>query len=226
MVKRKDYHGVVVNGMTFVKRTGNKLGKDIAWLVRCHCGNEFEARSYNVLSGNTRSCGCSYGTHKATGTPLYGVWKNMKARCSNPNIPSYHRYGGRGITVCKEWEEDFSVFRSWAEQEGYYKHSKKLSIDRIDNDKGYSPDNCRWTTKLTQSRNRSPSSGSKSGVRGVNWSDRDRRWYARIMSGGTSAYLGSFKDVDSAIKARMEAEIELWGYTNIKETDFHNQKIN
>jgi len=87
--------------------------------------------------------------HGGCGTRLYRIWKDMRRRCNNPNRPDYSRYGGRGITVCAEWD-DFAVFRDWAEASGY---NDALTIDRIDNDGNYTPGNCRWVTIQRQSYN-------------------------------------------------------------------------
>lgn len=83
-------------------------------------------------------------------TRLYHIWHGMKNRCLNPNDKNYKSYGGRGITICSEWIHDFCAFEDWAYSNGYREY---LSIDRIDNDKGYSPDNCRWVTQKVQARN-------------------------------------------------------------------------
>ena len=88
--------------------------------------------------------------HGGKGTRLYRIWQMMKNRCHNPRTPRFKDYGARGITVCDEWKDDFQAFYDWAMSHGY---SDDLTIDRIVNDKGYSPDNCRWATKLVQGNN-------------------------------------------------------------------------
>lgn len=130
---------------------------------QCDCGKVKSIRSDGLLSGAVKSCGCmkreqdrtnltANHKHKMSRTRLYETWQGMKGRCYNPNDTRYDRYGGRGITVCDEWRYDFVVFCDWAMQNGY---ADNLTIDRIDNDKGYSPDNCRWADTETQCRNRS-----------------------------------------------------------------------
>ena len=89
--------------------------------------------------------------HNGRHTKLYEVWKSMRARCSNPNNKRYDRYGGRGITVCKQWDDSFSTFREWAYSSGYH---DGLTIERLDNDKGYYPDNCTWCDLFAQANNR------------------------------------------------------------------------
>lgn len=130
----------------------------VRWLCQCDCGNCTTAQANDLRSGKVVSCGC-YGKsiignvsrkHGMTGTRLHVIWKNMRSRCTNGKHPAYKRYGGSGISVCDEWG-DFSVFAEWAVSSGY---ADKLTIDRIDNNKGYFPDNCRWVTIEAQSSNR------------------------------------------------------------------------
>lgn len=155
--------------------TGQKFGRLTAigiddrgvkrtyYFCQCECGSIKSVRSDSLIDGTIRSCGCmkreqdrtnltANHKHKMSRTRPYEIWQGMKGRCYNPHDARYDRYGGRGITVCDEWRNDFGAFYGWALENGY---ADDLTIDRIDNDKGYSPDNCRWADVETQCRNRS-----------------------------------------------------------------------
>lgn len=122
------------------------------------CGVTHRTSVYSLRRNHTRSCGCllreavktASRTHGGTDTRLHRIWGAMKSRCGNPHVPSFRNYGGRGIAVCKEWC-DFVPFRDWALAHGY---DDALELDRIDNDGGYGPSNCRWTTRSANQRNR------------------------------------------------------------------------
>lgn len=129
------------------------------FLCVCDCGNVTRVRLTLLNNGMTQSCGCykkereieGATTHGLSNHALYSVYCNMKARCYNVNTHHYHRYGGRGIKICKEWLSDFTLFYNWSIENGW---NKGLQIDRIKNNESYSPSNCRWTTPVVQSNNR------------------------------------------------------------------------
>jgi hypothetical protein len=122
------------------------------WKCQCDCGSELIARAGALKSGNTKSCGCQTRTrkHGLWKHPLYNVWQSMKTRCYNPKANRYQYYGGRGITVCEDWL-DFTTFYNWAMSNGYH---QGLTLDRVDRDKGYSPENCRWVDVIKQNNNK------------------------------------------------------------------------
>ena len=127
---------------------------------QCECGTVKEMYIGHVLQGRSRSCGCLHReviaaaatkrntTHGMYGTSVYTTWKSMIDRCCNPNHHAYSHYGGRGISVCEQWAEFESFYR------GMGARPAGRSLDRINNDHGYSPDNCRWATQVIQNRNR------------------------------------------------------------------------
>lgn len=133
-------------------------GRETQWFCKCDCGNNVIVRGHNLRNGHTKSCGCAqievstkHGWH---GTPIYEIYHNMKSRCYNPNYNAYKDYGGRGISICDEWlnpDTGVDTFCKWSMANGY---KPGLSIDRINNDGNYCPENCRWTDGVTQANNR------------------------------------------------------------------------
>lgn len=147
--------------LTVISRN-ERPGHIVYWNCICDCGNTHIAAGAQLKNGHIRSCGCLHNElsaeraknlftkHNGHGTRLYSIWCSMRTRCNNPNTKNYKDYGGRGIKVCSEWN-DFVKFRDWAMSNGY---NNDLTLDRINVNGNYEPDNCRWATLDEQSNNK------------------------------------------------------------------------
>lgn len=134
-----------------LRRAGSNKRFNALWLCRCDCGEQAVVTSHRLISGKTLSCGCLQKerttTHGLSRTRTYRIWIKMRDRCENPRSDNYPDYGGRGITVCERWRE----FPNFLADMGHAPDGQ--SLDRIDNDRGYEPTNCRWATKTVQLNN-------------------------------------------------------------------------
>ena len=155
--------------------------------------------------------------HGMTYTRLYHTWKAMKGRCNCETSQDYVYYGGRGVTVCDDWNESFVSFMKWSMDNGY---EDSLEIDRVDVNGGYNPENCQWITRsenVAVGKKRRYKS-NKSGITGVSWFRNSGKWSSRITIQGKTICLGHYYKLEDALTARISAEILYFGEqrTNLK----------
>ncbi|MGX0147432.1 AP2 domain-containing protein [Staphylococcus hominis] len=199
--------GKTFNHLTVVEYAGKNKHKKKLYKCKCNnCGNEKIMVGTSVKNGYSKSCGClikqnQKRKHGMTGTPIYRKWKNIKGRCFNPNTSNYKWYGGRGITMCQKWKDDFSEF---------YKDVGNIpfegaELDRIDNNGDYEPNNVRWVDHRTNSNNRRKYH-NKTGYTGVTYKPNSDKYQAQLYKNKKFIYLGLFDTPEEAYKAYLKAK--------------------
>ena len=194
------------------------------WHCVCDCGNTCDVLQQNLTNAHVRSCGCllkernherisAYNTangkqsHNETKSRLYRIWIGIKSRCLCETATDFKNYGGRGISICDEWKDDFLAFKRWANSHGY---ADSLTIDRIDVDGDYSPDNCRWVSQSIQQFNKRIMRRNTSGHIGVSFNKKSNAWVAYISKDHKTKFLGAFTTFEDAVSAREKAVAELY----------------
>lgn len=202
----------VIGEVYTVTRNGNPVRK---FNCMCDCGKEHLVTVCMISSGRQKSCGCYKKiveklpkSHGMSGTKPYITWCGMIARCENPKEGCYPNYGGRGISICKEWRESFENF--WNDMKFSYNDS--MQLDRIDVDGNYCKENCRWVDASTQSHNKRKLADCESDYIGVTLDKRTSRWRSRIcISKDKRKSLGTFNSEYQAALAYDNASEEIYG---------------
>lgn len=217
----------------YFDKSRNKFRQRRTWICLCDCGNEHIVLQSSLRKSNgTKSCGClarerastsnerlqAITTHGLSNHTLYETWHSIKKRCCNPNDNNYYHYGRRGIKICDEWINDPEAFIKWGINNGW---KQNLTIDRIDVNGNYEPDNCRFVNYSRQGFNKRNT--NKFGYTGVSKNGKNR-FRARIKYQGKEIHLGTFKTVEEAAEARQIKEIEINGGLNSDEKPV-NEKV-
>lgn len=198
--------------LTVLEKAGINKNRVILWKCVCACGKIKIVRSVSLRNGHTKSCGCLQKdiirkirtTHGMQKTLIYKIWAAMLQRCNNPKDKAYKDYGGRGIKVCERWLKFENFFADMGER------PENLTIERIDNDKGYYKKNCGWRSRTEQARNQRMCKPNKTGFTGVSWHKQGRKYQVYITANYKRHYLGLFAKLQEAIKARNQAEQKFW----------------
>jgi len=195
--------------LTVIEEASRDNGGYILWKCECICGAIKTIRSNHLRTGNTKSCGClgrDIATkHGMCGTAEHITWAGMLARCNNIHHTYYLNYGERGIVVCARWHNFINFYNDMGQK------PEGLTLERVDNNKGYYKENCKWATRSEQGRNRRVAKNSITGITGVRWNKKSQKYIASIGKNNTNIHLGFFNEIKDAIMARKNAEQKYWG---------------
>lgn len=210
MPNRIDLSGRKFGRLTVHSAAARSSTGKLAWACQCECGGRIVALGDNLRRGLTKSCGClatesakqRFTTHGLSKSNTYGIWRGMINRCHNHAAPAYEYYGALGISVCDRWHS----FENFLSDMG--ECPPGMSIDRVNNSEGYSPQNCRWATMTVQAANRSDVARKSKASRGV--THTGSRYIARIKRDGQEHYLGSYGSDEEASQAYKAARRRLY----------------
>lgn len=149
-------------------------------------------------------------SHGMKGTTEYNLWRNIKERCHNKNHPRFSDYGGRGITVCDKWRDSFSAFFK-----DMGNRPENMTLERVNNDLGYSKENCVWATQTVQNRNQRNRRDNTTSAKGIHFNKKENKFKAYIGVDKRIVNLGTFISFELAMAARKDAEIKYWGVTTV-----------
>lgn len=209
---------VIERAEDYVSPKGHRV---IQWLCKCECGNAIITVGSSLRRGATTSCGCfhkekllemtrTHGHAEKGLSPTYVSYQSMIARCTNQKLDIFYMYGGRGIAVCIRWLESFENFLA-----DMGERPEGTSLDRVDVDSSYTPENCRWASRSMQSYNQRRRYDNTSGRTGVNFVKRTGKWQARISVDNKRIFLGLFSVYEDAVVAREAAELRYFNCTKI-----------
>lgn len=223
--KAKDLRGEVFSRLTVIDYAEHAVEpsgtKRRQWVCECSCGNIRTVRQKDLISGNSKSCGCfnKEQTAKSASERFeslakymvkeYDAFSGMKTRCYNPNAESYPDYGARGIEVCEDWMHEGGFLKFF---DALGPAPTDSFLDRIDPNGNYTPENCRWTTPSMSAFNKRKISRNTSGRTGVSWCSRMEKWKVHMRCEGKGLHLGYFSDFDEAVKVREAAELKYFGF--------------
>lgn len=198
--------------LTVIENMGIIKGKT-HFKCECNCGVIKIINGIYLKNGGTKSCGCLQKDwllrrnikHGMCGTAIYRTWRGMVNRCNNPNAANYSYYGGRGITVCIEWENSFIAFSN-----DMGLKPKGFTIERRDNDGDYCPENCYWATCINQAKNKRVAKNNETGTTGVYWNKPSKKYQVYITANHKRYHIGLFKILEQAKAARIAAEQKYW----------------